>query len=119
MSQNINSKLLDRLRNVVNDKTEFPYGTLVYFGPDDTNVTKIVSVVIQSQDSSPILESWSDPEIMSNQNVLSEVGQFFIKYQVDNIIMTHGIVGCPHIEGVDYTTGEDCPHCPFWSAKPT
>jgi hypothetical protein len=119
MNQYMNSKLLDSLRKVVNEKTEFPYGTLVYFGPDATNVTKIVAVVIKAQDSNPILKSWSGPEIISNQNALSEIGHFFIKYQVDNIIMTHGIVGCPHIEGVDYEVGEGCPYCPYWSTVST
>jgi hypothetical protein len=34
---------------------------------------------------------------------------------VKEVVMTGGIVGCPHEEGIDYPLGEDCPHCPYWS----
>jgi hypothetical protein len=119
MNQQTNSKLLVQLRNVINEKAEFPIGTLVYFGPDNSIVTKIVAVVIQSKDSNPILKSWSGPGIISSQTNVLEIGQFFMENQVENIIMTNGIVGCPHDEGVDYPAGEECPYCPFWSENST
>jgi len=30
------------------------------------------------------------------------------------VVMTEGVVGCPHEEGDDYPWGEACPDCTFW-----
>ncbi len=31
--------------------------------------------------------------------------------------MTEGIIGCPHEEGADFPSGQECPYCPFWHGK--
>jgi hypothetical protein len=112
------TKLLNQLRKVLQKKKNFPIGTLVSFGPDDVTITKIVAVVIPSQDSSPILKSWSSPEISTDPKTAAEIGQFFQNNEVVEVVMTDGVVGCPHEEGVDFPIGDDCPHCPFWAENP-
>jgi len=32
-------------------------------------------------------------------------------------VVTDGIIGCPHEEGIDFPVGEGCPYCPFWRGK--
>lgn len=32
-------------------------------------------------------------------------------------LATDGNIGCPHEEGEDFPSGEDCPFCPFWKGK--
>jgi hypothetical protein len=36
---------------------------------------------------------------------------------VHSVAMVEAIIGCPHEEGIDYPTGESCPHCPFWKGR--
>jgi hypothetical protein len=33
---------------------------------------------------------------------------------VKSVLMTDGIIGCPHEEGIDYPEGEASPECPYW-----
>jgi hypothetical protein len=33
-----------------------------------------------------------------------------------SVVMTGGIIGCPHQEGIDYE-GEWCPVCEFWHGR--
>jgi hypothetical protein len=40
----------------------------------------------------------------------------FERHGVKSVVMTDGIIGCPHEEGVDYQ-GPTCPHCPFWAGR--
>src|ERR1700730_10033457 len=35
---------------------------------------------------------------------------------VRSVVMTNGIIGCPHQEGIDYH-GEWCPVCEFWRER--
>ena len=111
------NKLLLHLRSVLKEKTNYPIGALVYFGPDDQTVTKIIAVVIQSSDTDPFLRSWGGNGVTTNGDVILEIGSYFKKFQVNEVVMTEGVVGCPHEEGVDYPAGEACPYCPFWSEK--
>jgi hypothetical protein len=111
------TNLLKHLRNVLKSKKRYPLGALLYFGPDDQTATKIVAVVMPTPGGDPVLEIWANTEIASDPVAAAQIGQFFQKHQVKEVVMTGGIVGCPHEEGIDYPQGEDCPHCPFW-AKP-
>jgi hypothetical protein len=110
-------KFLWHLRGVIKEKRNFPIGALVYFGPDDKTITKIVAVVILSSESDPILRSWDGNDVSTNGEVVFEISNYFNKFQVNEVVMTEGVVGCPHEEGVDYPAGEACPYCPYWSEK--
>jgi hypothetical protein len=107
--------LLKHLRTALQRKTNYPLGTLVYYGPDDQTPTKIVAVVLPAPDINPILEKWDGDGIATDPQTAAQIGLFFQKHQVQEVVMTGGIVGCPHEEGVDYPLGEDCPYCPFWA----
>jgi len=111
------NKLLQQLRRVIQNKTNFPYGTLLYFGPDDINITKIVAVVIQSPKIDPVLKSWSGSEISTDPHTIAEIGNFLKQYSVTEVIMPEGVIGCPHEEGIDYPEGENCPNCPYWAER--
>jgi hypothetical protein len=107
--------LLKHLRTALQRKTNYPLGTLVYYGPDDQTVTKIVAVVLPAPDLDPILEKWTGDGIATDPQTAAQIGLFFQKHQVQEVVMTGGIVGCPHEEGFDYPLGEDCPYCPYWA----
>jgi hypothetical protein len=112
---NRKTKHLIQLREVLNQKSVFPIGMLVYFGPDNVTISKIIAAVILAKDSNPILRSWEGIGIGMDLKASTEIGQFFKDNHVVDIIMPDGVVGCPHEEGVDYPIGDNCPHCPFWA----
>lgn len=96
---------------------QFPVGTLVYYGPDDKTVTKIVAGVFLEKDGDPLRKNWVGDGVTTNPQVIAELGRFFKDYGVTRVVMTKGIVGCPHEAGIDYPLGEECPFCPFWRGK--
>jgi hypothetical protein len=96
---------------------QFPIGTLVYYGPDDQTVTKMVAGVLTARDAELLLKKWSGEGITQDPFVIAEVGQFFQNHHVKKVVMTGGVAGCPHEESVDYPTGQECPYCPFWLIK--
>ena len=109
------NKLLQHFRKVLQEKTNFPIGTLVYFGPDDSTITKIIAIVILNRNSDPLIKKWEGSGVSSDAEVAAHIGHFFKRHQVKEVVMTDGIIGCPHEEGVDYPVGESCPHCPYWT----
>ena len=96
---------------------KFPIGTVAYYGPDDKTSTKIAAGVILRDDSEPILQRWVAADILRDRKIADEVKQFFAKYGVKNVVITDGVIGCPHEEGIDFPDGQDCPFCPFWKGK--
>ena len=34
-----------------------------------------------------------------------------------SVVLSDGIIGCPHEEGKDYPEGETCPECPYWANR--
>lgn len=99
------------------ESDQFPIGTLVYYGPDDTTVTKIVAGVLASRDADLLKLTWNGEGIAQNHAVIAEVGKFFKKHRVKKVVMTGSVAGCPHEEGIDYALGDECPFCPFWADK--
>jgi hypothetical protein len=49
--------------------------------------------------------------------VHDEILKFIQQHEVKTVVMTPGIIGCPHEEGVDYPEGEVCPFCPYWATR--
>jgi hypothetical protein len=105
------------VRKAQGNSVLFPIGTLVYYGPDDQTVTKIVAGVLAARDAELVSQKWYGEGITQNPSVIAEVGQFFQNHHVKKVIMTGGVAGCPHEEGVDYPIGHECPFCPFWINK--
>jgi hypothetical protein len=62
------------------------------------------------------LERWYSPDqdVRRNPEILKTILRFLEAHGVKSVIMTDGLLGCPHEEGKDYPEGESCPHCPYW-----
>ena len=97
----------------------YPIGTIAYYGPDDQTVTKIVAAVLPNEKTNPILKKWFGEDVTKNPETVAAIGNFFQEQHVQNVVMTEGIIGCPHEEGIDFPLGESCPECPFWAKIPT
>ena len=56
----------------------------------------------------------ADDEVITG--IAEEMLIFMEAHGVMSIIMTDGIIGCPHQEGIDYH-GQWCPVCEFWKGR--
>ena len=64
-----------------------------------------------------IIERWVGRNIKDNPKVQRQIKEFFLRHGVKSVVATETNCGCPHEEGLDFPTGEDCPFCPFWAGK--
>jgi hypothetical protein len=98
---------------------QFPVATIAFYGPDDKTPTKIaVGITEKEGDEEPTaLQRWAGPNVASDPQVHAEIKAFIQEHKVKSVVITDGVIGCPHEEGIDYPLGEDCPFCPFWKGK--
>jgi hypothetical protein len=96
-----------------------PVGTVAFYGPDDQRAIKIV-VGFSPDANVGVTETrkwWSDGDVRDDAGVLEEVLAFISDKGVKSLVMTDGVYGCPHEEGVDYPEGQACEACEFWKGK--
>ena len=98
-------------------RPEYPIGTVALYGPDDKTTTKIAAGVITSPTAEPIVRRWVATDVITNSKVQRDIQEFFTRHGVKSVVVSEGNMGCPHEEGEDFPTGEDCPFCPFWAGK--
>jgi tetratricopeptide (TPR) repeat protein len=98
----------------------FPSATIIFYGPDDRRATKVAVGIQANDDSDSEMTRWYSPDIDVRRNaaVMEEIVKLVRRRQVKSIAMPERILGCPHEEGIDYPSGESCPHCPFWAGRP-
>ena len=97
----------------------YPLGTVVSYGPDNRFASKLVAAVVPGENQqASALERWfSDAEDVRQSAKMGEAAQAFPEgHGVKTVVMTDGIIGRPHEEGVDYE-GPTCPQCPFWAGR--
>jgi hypothetical protein len=96
----------------------FPVATVVLYGPNDTLATKIAVGIIawEDADADP-LERWyaTEGDIRESVPISQEILEFIQAHAPRTVVISDGIMGCPHEEGIDYPVGQVCPECPFWT----
>ena len=55
-------------------------------------------------------------DIREDLSISQEIVEFIQDHGALSVVMTDGIIGCPHQEGIDYH-GEWCPVCEFWRGR--
>lgn len=98
----------------------YPIGTVAFYGPDDETATKVVAGIQESEDAEPsVLKKWfsEDLDARIDPRIGREVKKFLRRLDARSVVVTRGIIGCPHEEGIDYPTGESCPECPYWEGR--
>ena len=108
-----------RERQPPSRRRQFPVATIAFYGPDDKTPTKVaVGIVEKEGDEEPTaLQRWAGPNVADDLQVQAEIKAFIQEHKAKSVVMTNGVIGCPHEEGIDYPLGEDCPFCPFWQGK--
>jgi hypothetical protein len=98
----------------------YPIATIAYYGPDAGTATKVAVGIITGEGQAPVaLERWqsADSDVRFDQEICGSVLEFISAHDVRSAVMSPGIIGCPHEEGVDYASGQKCPVCPYWADK--
>jgi hypothetical protein len=86
----------------------YPIGTVAFYGPDNSFASKVaVSVIPAEDEEAAALERWhSDTEDVRMSAAIGEqVWLFLEQHGVKSVVMTDGIIGCPH-EGASTTKGD-------------
>jgi hypothetical protein len=96
----------------------WPAATVAYYGPDMTRASKVVVGIMSKTGSEPLdMRSWKHDavDVRSDQTITSEILAFIEANGALSVVMTDGIFGCPHEQGIDYE-GDWCPdpRCTFW-----
>ena len=98
----------------------YPLATVAYYGPDASRASKVAVGIVPSEDAKVTeLERWSSDisDVRIDPSINDEILRFVQRHQARTVVMSPGIIGCPHEEGTDYPEGEVCPHCPYWAAR--
>jgi len=98
----------------------YPVATVAYYGPDNRTATKVAVAIVPDEDAEPVaLERWFDETgyVRRNHEINGQILDFLRSHGARSVVMSDGIIGCPHEEGIDYPEGEECPQCPFWSGR--
>lgn len=96
---------------------QYPIATIAYYGPDDRTPTKIAVGIVNEDDEILAFERWAGPGVAVNPEIVEQIRQFVEEHGAKSAVITDGVIGCPHEEGIDYPLGEGCPFCPFWQGK--
>jgi hypothetical protein len=102
----------------------YPLSSIAYFGPDNRRATKVTVAIVRAQGRLPGTEYWprefwsvEHGDVRSDSRVEEAILDFLRSYDTRSVVITAGVVGCPHEEGVDDWQGNVCPHCPFWAGR--
>ena len=98
----------------------YPVGTVAFYGPDNKRASKAAVGIIPAEHAEPThLERWySDRHDVRHAREIGEaIIAFLNTHGVRSIVLSDGIIGCPHEEGIEYPEGQVCPQCPFWARR--
>ena len=98
----------------------YPLATIAYYGPNDRFASKVAVGIIKREGGDvAALERWysDDVDARRDADIIQAIHKFMDSHGVKSVLVTEGIIGCPHEEGIDYPLGESCPECPFWENR--
>lgn len=98
----------------------YPVASVAFYGPTENVASKVVVGVTAAEGTEvDPLERWYSPDQDARRNpqVLKSVLQFIETNGAKTVVMPDRLLGCPHEEGTDYPTGQQCPTCPYWKNR--
>ncbi len=97
----------------------WPMATIAFYGPNLSQATKVAVGIVPSENAEVgEMRDWKVErgDVRTDSGIAGEILEFMEKHGVLTVVMTDGIIGCPHQEGIDYE-GEWCPVCDFWHGR--
>jgi hypothetical protein len=98
----------------------YPVATVAFYGPDNQRASKVaVGIVVGESNDVVDLKRWfsESSDVRSDPSIAAEVEEFLRSHGVRSVVITDGLLGCPHEEGTDYPDGQSCPKCPYWAGR--
>lgn len=99
----------------------FPVATVAFYGPDEKLASKVVVSVFLAESNEPdSLKRWHSKggnDVREDLDIGEQILTFLKPHAPRSTVVTDGIIGCPHEEGVDYPEGTICPQCPYWAGR--
>jgi hypothetical protein len=97
----------------------YPVATIAYYGPDNRRASKVAVGIVDDRDEVIELKRWfaEEGDVRSDALISKEIVSLIDLHMVKSVVMTDGVIGCPHEEGIDYPEGEACPECPYWRQR--
>jgi hypothetical protein len=99
----------------------WPAVTICFYGPDAKRATKVAVGIVGADEEEPReMRQWTTAtgDVRNNSAIAGEILGFMEKHGALSVIMTDGIIGCPHQTGIDYE-GDWCPDpaCAYWHGR--
>jgi hypothetical protein len=97
----------------------WPLATIAFYGPNLREATKVTVGIVPTENAEVAeLRDWKVDrgDIRADPGIAREILEFIEEHQVLSVVMTDGIIGCSHQQGIDYE-GEWCPVCVFWHGR--
>jgi len=97
----------------------WPAATIAFYGPNLNQATKVVVGIIRSENEQvDAIRDWKVDrgDVRVDPRIAEEILQFITEHGALTVLMSGGIIGCPHQEGIDYE-GKWCPVCEFWHGR--
>jgi hypothetical protein len=98
----------------------YPVATIAFYGPNAEFATKVVVAIFRDERNiADPFERWFSEEVdvRTNPDVGEKVLALIKEHAAKSVVVTDGIIGCPHEEGIDYPDGKSCPQCAYWAGR--
>ena len=98
----------------------YPVATIAFYGPDNVRASKVAVGIVPTEDAEPsAMRRWATTlgDIRRDPVIGDEIIAFIRREGAPTVVISDGILGCPHEEGIDYPDGQPCPRCPFWQHR--
>jgi hypothetical protein len=98
----------------------YPLATVAFYGPDASRASKVAVGILPAENADVTeLRTWSSEtaDLRYDHATTNEILAFIEEQGAKSVVMSPGIIGCPHEEGIDYPENEVCPVCPYWATR--
>ena len=120
MNAAMEARFIKRLRKKARKGMRgWPAATIAFYGPNLSHASKMaVGIVPAANAEVGEMRDWQSEkgDVRDRPDIIEEVLEFLAEHGVLSVVMTDGIIGCPHQEGIDYE-GQWCPVCDFWRGR--
>src|ERR1700730_9619719 len=83
----------------------WPTATVCFYGPNASRSTKVVVGIVPTEhEDVRDLRDWTvrDGDVRNDEAIAAEMLDHMAAHGVLSVVMTDGIIGCPHQTGIDY-----------------
>jgi hypothetical protein len=97
----------------------WPVATVAFYGPNLSRASKVAVGIVPSENADvKAMRDWTSDrgDVRTDPGIAGEILEFIQEQGALSVVMTGGIIGCPHQEGIDYE-GQWCPVCEFWHGR--